>query len=62
MQNSGRVITRSRLLDEMGLDTPDGTEASLKTHVSNLRKKLRDIGCPDCIEAVWGIGYKFEVS
>ena len=62
MQNSGRVITRSRLLDEMGLDTPDGTEASLKTHVSNLRKKLRDIGCPDCIEAVWGICYKFEVS
>ena len=58
MANPVQVITKSRLLEEIGLDTPDCTESSLKTHVSNLRKKLRDAGAGDCIESVWGIGFK----
>lgn len=60
MANPSRVITKSRLLDEISRDTPDCTENSLKTHVSNLRKKLRDAGAGDCIEAVWGIGFKMR--
>lgn len=58
MANPAQVVTKSRLLDEIGQDTPDCTESSLKTHVSNLRKKLRDAGAGDCIESVWGIGFK----
>jgi DNA-binding response OmpR family regulator len=27
-------------------------------HISNLRKKLRDISDKEYIEAVWGIGFK----
>ena len=44
----------------ISLDTPDCTEGSLKIHVSNLRKKLRDITEADYIEAVWGIGFKIR--
>lgn len=58
MTNPAQVVTKSRLLEEIGQDTPDCTESSLKTHVSNLRKKLRDAGAGDCIESVWGIGFK----
>lgn len=58
MSNPAQVVTKSRLLNEIGLDTPDCTESSLKTHMSNLRKKLRDAGAGDCIESVWGIGFK----
>ena len=58
MINPSQVVTKSRLLVEIGQDTPDCTESSLKTHVSNLRKKLRDAGAGDCIESVWGIGFK----
>lgn len=58
MQNPGQVITKSRLLEDISLDTPDCVESSLKVHVSNLRKKLRDAGAGDCIEAVWGIGFR----
>ena len=58
MASPSQVITKSRLLDEIARDTPDCTESSLKTHVSNLRKKLRDAGAGDCIESVWGIGFK----
>lgn len=62
MANPAQVITKSRLLEEIGLDTPDCTESSLKTHMSNLRKKLRDAGAGDCIESVWGIGFKMHME
>ncbi len=55
-----QVVTKSRLLEEIAPDTPDCTESSLKTHISNLRKKLRDAGAIDCIESVWGIGFKMK--
>ena len=60
MQNSTQVVTKSLLLERISTDTPDCTESSLKTHMSNLRKKLRDAGAGDCIEAVWGIGFKLR--
>lgn len=58
MSNPRQVVTKSVLLDRISEDTPDCTESSLKIHVSNLRKKLREAGAGDCVEAVWGIGYK----
>lgn len=48
------------LLDRISEDTPNCTEGSLKMHISNLRKKLRDAGGGDCIESVWGIGFKMR--
>ena len=58
MQNSEQAVSKSQLLERISADTPDCTESSLKIHVSNLRKKLRDASGKDYIEAVWGIGYK----
>ena len=60
MRNPTQVVTKSALLERIAEDTPDCTESSLKTHMSNLRKKLRDAGAGDCIEAVWGIGFKMR--
>lgn len=62
MLNPDQVVTKSRLLDEIAQDTPDCTESSLKTHMSNLRRKLRDAGTGDCIESVWGIGFKMKTE
>lgn len=59
MQNEGRVLSKASILEDISPDTPDCTDSSLKQHVSNLRKKLRDIGGKDYIEAVWGIGFRF---
>ena len=59
MRNPGQVIAKSAILDRISADTPDCTDASLKQHVSNLRRKLREAGAGDCIEAVWGIGFRF---
>lgn len=58
LQNQGRVIARSTLLERISRDTPDCTERSLKQHISNLRAKLSETGGKDYIETVWGIGFK----
>lgn len=60
VQNGRQVIAKSVLLERIGADTPDCTESSLKTHISHLRKKLREAGGRDYIEAVWGIGFRLR--
>ncbi|HCA69749.1 MAG TPA: DNA-binding response regulator [Lachnospiraceae bacterium] len=62
MQNPSQVMTKSILLDRISVDTPDCTEGSLKMHISNLRKKLREVSNKDYIEAVWGIGFKLKAE
>lgn len=60
MQNPSQVIAKSTILDKISLDTPDCVESSLKVHISNLRRKLREASGSDYIEAVWGIGFKMR--
>lgn len=62
MHNPGQVLAKSVLLDRISADTPDCTESSLKTHVSNLRGKLRQASGRDCVEAVWGIGFRLKTE
>lgn len=56
--NSNSVVTKTKLLELISLDTMDCDENSIKVHISNLRKKIRQITDKEYIEAVWGIGYK----
>lgn len=60
MQNPTQVTPKTVLLDRISDDTPDCTDSSLKTHISHLRKKLRDVGGKEYIDAVWGIGFKLK--
>ena len=62
IRNPNQVIAKSVILERISLDTPDCTESSLKQHISNLRKKLRDAGEKDYIESVWGIGFRLRES
>lgn len=58
LEHPKQVITKTVLLDRVSEETPDCMESSLRVHISNLRKKLREISGKDHIEAVWGIGFK----
>ena len=60
LQNPTQVMTKSKILDNISHDTPDCVESSLKVHISNLRKKLREINGKEYIESVWGLGYKIK--
>ena len=57
LRNPGKAVAKSVILERISRDTPDCTESSLKQHMSNLRKKLRDAGAGDCVQSVWGIGF-----
>ena len=58
LEHPKQVITKTVLLDRVSEETPDCMESSLRVHISNLRKKLREISGKDYIEAEWGIGFK----
>ena len=60
MQNPSQIITKSILLERISEETPDCVESSLKVHISNLRKKLREVSGKNYIEAIWGIGFKMN--
>lgn len=60
MQNPNQVIAKSVILDRISEDTSGCTEGSLKIHISNLRKKIREVSGKEYIEAVWGIGFKIS--
>lgn len=62
LSNPSQVIPKSVILERISEETPDCMESSLKVHISNLRKKLRKISGKNYIEAVWGIGFKLQVS
>lgn len=60
LENPRQVLTKSGILDALSRVTPDCTEGSLKMHVSNLRRKLRQGDGNDWIEAVWGVGFRLR--
>ncbi len=52
----GRVLTRTRILDELWGDDKPVFDRTVDSHIKNLRKKLN----LDCIITVTGVGYKLE--
>ena len=60
LQNPSQMIAKSVILERISEDTPDCTESSLKTHISHLRTKLREVSGKEYIESVWGIGFKLS--
>lgn len=61
LQNPSQVFTRTMLLDRLWqLDCASG-ENTVKTHITNLRQKLKAAGCKDnLIETVYGVGYRLR--
>ena len=60
LRNPKQVVTKSKLLELISHDTLDCDENSLKVHISNLRKKIRQLTKEEYIESVWGIGFKMH--
>ena len=58
VSNVGRVFSRAYLLDTVwGENYVDG-DRSVDNTVLRLRKKLKGMG--ECIETVWGVGYRWQ--
>jgi two-component system, OmpR family, response regulator RegX3 len=61
MRNSGRVLTRTQLIDRVWGSDYFGDTKTLDVHVKRLREKIeKDPAHPTFIQTVRGLGYKFE--
>ena len=61
MRNSGRVLTRSQLIDRVWGGDYYGDTKTLDVHVKRLRSKIEiDPANPLYIQTIRGLGYKFE--
>ena len=58
--NPNQVITKNKLLDLISMDTEYCDENSLRVHISNLRRKIREYTENEYIESIWGIGFKMK--
>lgn len=59
IKNKGKVFTKANLYESIWQDEYLGDDNAVKTHISNLRSKLK-IANPneEYIETVWGLGYR----
>ena len=61
VRNSGRVLTRSQLIDRVWGSDYFGDTKTLDVHVKRLRAKIeKDPANPVYIQTIRGLGYKFE--
>jgi len=61
VRNSGRVLTRSQLIDRVWGSDYFGDTKTLDVHVKRLRAKVeKDPANPLFIQTIRGLGYKFE--
>ena len=58
--NPHQVITKNKLLDLISTDTEDCDENSLRVHISNIRRKIKNKTDNEYIESIWGIGFKLK--
>lgn len=59
LRNPNRVFTRSYLLEKLWEIDKESGEETVKTHLTNLRRKLKAVGLePEIIETVYGVGYR----
>jgi hypothetical protein len=59
IQNSGRVLSRDKILDAVWGYNYYGESRTVDVHIRRLRKKL-GLGAEDYIETVIGVGYRFR--
>jgi DNA-binding response OmpR family regulator len=59
LKHGGKVFTKSNLYESIWKDEYLGDDNAVKTHISNLRNKLKKANPnEEYIETVWGLGYR----
>jgi len=63
MRNPSQVFTRSMLLDKVATFESGTGEGSIKTHITNIRRKIRAAGAKqDPVLNVYGAGYRLAAA
>ena len=59
--NKNRVISKSAMAENLSGEMADMMDNHdfVYTHIKNLKAKLADAGCKDCVKNIYGTGYKW---
>lgn len=60
MERPKKVYSKANLYESVWNDVYYYEDNTVNVHISNLRSKLKKAVGRDCIETVWGIGYRFK--
>ncbi len=62
--NPNRVLTKENIAEHIWGDNMDLSDSFdfIYSHIKNLRKKITSMGVEDPIKAVYGIGYKLDIT
>lgn len=62
--NNNRVLPKSTISEHLYGDEIDQSDTFdfLYSHIKNLRKKLIEASCPDYVQTLYGVGYKFSLT
>lgn len=57
--NRGQVFERAKIYDRVWGLEGDGDDSVIMEHIHTIRLTFAKAGCENCIETVWGLGYKW---
>lgn len=60
LRHPQRIFSHTKLIEHLWALDQIPTDNAIRAHVKGLRKKLKDIGVEDCIETVYGLGYRLR--
>lgn len=58
----GMVFDKERIFEKVWGLEDDGDSSVIAEHIRRIRFKLKENGCENMIETVWGVGYKWRKS
>ncbi|BAE85469.1 response regulator transcription factor [Desulfitobacterium hafniense] len=60
IKNAGQIVSREQLLEELWDDVSFVDDNTLTVNITRVKKRLMEIGLPNCIETKRGVGYVFN--
>lgn len=60
MENPNKVFTKEDIYESAWDDYYMGEDKTINVHISNIRRKIKEITEEDIIETIWGIGFKLK--
>src|SRR6266487_5066098 len=63
MNNKNRVVSKQAIAEHIYGDETDNMPSFdfVYSHIKNLKKKLKERGCEDLVQTVYGLGYKLSL-
>ncbi|MEG3935508.1 response regulator [Microcoleus sp. T3_B1] len=60
LRHQERIFSQGTLIEQLWALEDIPTENAIRAHIKGLRKKLKEVGVGDCIETVYGLGYRLK--